>query len=63
MRGLQYLTMMVQDLDQVVARCQDQVGEILVEPFEFEPGKRIAVVADCDGNTIEVLQALGSGES
>jgi hypothetical protein len=26
------------------------------EPFEFEPGKRIAVIADPDGNAIEVLQ-------
>jgi predicted enzyme related to lactoylglutathione lyase len=54
--GLRYLTMTVDDLDAVLARCRQWEGQVLQEPFEFQPGKRIAVIADRDGNVIEVLQ-------
>jgi predicted enzyme related to lactoylglutathione lyase len=54
--GLRYLTMSVDDLDDVIARCGKCGGRVMHEPFEFEPGKRIAVIADPDGNAIEVLQ-------
>jgi Glyoxalase/Bleomycin resistance protein/Dioxygenase superfamily len=56
-RGIRYLTMSVEDLDVVLDRCVKHRGRILVEPFEFEPGKRIAIVCDPDGNTMEILQA------
>ena len=32
-------------------------GSVLHGPFEYEPGTRLAVIADPDGNTIEVLEA------
>jgi catechol 2,3-dioxygenase-like lactoylglutathione lyase family enzyme len=57
-KGLRYLTMAVQDLDVVLARCRERSGRILLEPLEFEPGKRIAVIADPDGNTMEVLEGV-----
>jgi catechol 2,3-dioxygenase-like lactoylglutathione lyase family enzyme len=57
MKGLRYLTMRVQDLEEVLRRCRERGGGILLEPMEFEPGRRIAVIADPDGNTMELLDA------
>jgi catechol 2,3-dioxygenase-like lactoylglutathione lyase family enzyme len=56
-KGLRYLTMKVQDLEEVLRRCRERGGQVVLEPLEFQPGRRIAVIADPDGNTMEVLEA------
>jgi catechol 2,3-dioxygenase-like lactoylglutathione lyase family enzyme len=55
--GIRYLSMWVSDLDRVIERCAVRGGTILVEPFEYEPATRLAVITDPDGNTYEVIEA------
>jgi predicted enzyme related to lactoylglutathione lyase len=55
--GIRYLSMWVADLDGVLERCTARGGSLLFGPFEHEPGVRLAVVQDPDGNTIEVMEA------
>lgn len=55
-KGVRYLTMFVTDLDDVIARCLARAGCVLLEPFEVQPGIRVAVIGDPDGNTIEVTE-------
>jgi catechol 2,3-dioxygenase-like lactoylglutathione lyase family enzyme len=55
MKGIRYLTMFVTDLDSVLERCRSRGGAVLLEPFEFEPGSRIAIITDPDGNSFEVI--------
>jgi catechol 2,3-dioxygenase-like lactoylglutathione lyase family enzyme len=55
--GIRYLTMAVTDLDSVVERCTGRGGTLVFGPFDYEPGIRMAVITDPDGNTIEVVQA------
>ncbi len=59
-KGIRYLTMWVSDFDGVIERCTARHGRVLHGPFEYEPGTRLAVIADPDGNTIEVLEAHSS---
>jgi hypothetical protein len=54
-KGIRYLSMYVTDLDGVLERCRTRGGAVLLEPFEFEPGSRIAIISDPDGNSIEVV--------
>ena len=54
-KGIRYLSMFVTDLDSVLERCRRRGGAVLLEPFEFEPGSRIAIISDPDGNSIEVI--------
>lgn len=55
-KGLRYLSMWVSDLDRALERCVARGGSVLFGPFEHEPGSRLAVIRDPDGNTIEVIQ-------
>jgi len=59
-QGIRYLTMWVDDFDGVLERCTARGGSVLHGPFEYEPGTRLAVIADPDGNTMEVLEADSS---
>jgi predicted enzyme related to lactoylglutathione lyase len=54
-KGIRYLSMYVTDLDGVLERCRVRGGVVLLGPFEFEPGARIAIINDPDGNSIEVV--------
>lgn len=56
-KGLRYLTMFVTDLNGVLVRCVARNGRVLSEPMDFEAGFRLAVIADPDGNAIEVVQS------
>jgi hypothetical protein len=56
-KGIRYLSMWVTDFDGVIERCTARAGSVLVAPFEYEPGTRLAVIADPDGNAIEVIEA------
>jgi predicted enzyme related to lactoylglutathione lyase len=55
--GVRYLTMRVTDFDGVIERCTARGGSVLHGPFEYQPDTRLAVIADPDGNTIEVIEA------
>lgn len=54
--GLQYVTVRVDDLDGVIQRATHQGGRVTLGPTELRPGVRLAVVADPDGNAIEVIE-------
>lgn len=56
-KGLRYLTVWTADLDGVVARCTARGGRLLHGPFAYTSDSRLAVIADPDGNTIEVLES------
>ena len=56
-KGIRYLSMWINDLDGVLGRCTARGGSLLFGPFEHEPGLRLAVIEDPDGNTIEVIEA------
>ena len=59
--GLQYFTLWIDDLDDVLARCERAGGAIVLGPLELRPGVRTVLVHDPDGNTIEVMHdASGS---
>ena len=55
-KGIRYLSLWVDDLDGTLERCSARGGSLLLGPFEYEPGKRLAVIRDPDGNTIEVSE-------
>ena len=55
-KGIRYLSMWVSDFDDVIERCTARGGNVLHGPFEYEPNARIAIIADPDGNTIEVVE-------
>ena len=54
--GLRYLTLEVRDIDAAVAAVRAKGGSVTLEPFELRPGRRVAQVADPDGNMIELGQ-------
>lgn len=54
--GIRYLTLEVVDIEKAVAAVRACGGRIDLEPFELRPGRRVAQVADPDGNMIELGQ-------
>jgi catechol 2,3-dioxygenase-like lactoylglutathione lyase family enzyme len=57
-RGLRYLTIDVADIDEVVGKCRAGGYRVPVPVQEFGPGSQIAVVADPDGNWVELAQSV-----
>jgi predicted enzyme related to lactoylglutathione lyase len=55
MSGLRYATMWVDDVGAVVERWRAHGGTVLMEPSEMRPGTTGSLVADPDGNTIEIM--------
>jgi predicted enzyme related to lactoylglutathione lyase len=56
--GLRYLTLWVDDLEQVINRAVAEGARVERGPVELVPGVRIAVLEDPEGNAIEVAQLL-----
>jgi catechol 2,3-dioxygenase-like lactoylglutathione lyase family enzyme len=54
--GIRYLTLEVEDIDAAAAAVEALGGSITLPPFELRPGRRVAQVADPDGNMIELGQ-------
>ncbi|WP_026342832.1 VOC family protein [Nocardia sp. BMG111209] len=52
--GLRYVTFHVDDLDGTVDRVVEGGGAVLHGPMEIGGGRRVAVLRDPDGNTVEV---------
>jgi glyoxylase I family protein len=54
--GIRYLTLEVEDVDAAAEAVLTHGGTITLAPFELRPGRRVAQVADPDGNMIELGQ-------
>jgi predicted enzyme related to lactoylglutathione lyase len=54
--GLRYLTLAVTDLDGVIDRAAPRGGNVQHGPVEVGGGVRIAVLADPDGNAVELVE-------
>ena len=54
--GIRYLTLEVEDIDAAAEAVVAHGGSITLAPFELRPGRRVAQVADPDGNMIELGQ-------
>jgi catechol 2,3-dioxygenase-like lactoylglutathione lyase family enzyme len=52
--GLRYLTFHVRDPDELVAACRQGGFTVLKDAYDFSPSVRNAIVADPDGNIIEL---------
>ncbi|MQY30378.1 VOC family protein [Nocardia aurantia] len=57
--GLRYLTFHVDDFDATVERVTERGGAVLHGPLEIGGGRRVAVLCDPDGNTVEVTAGPG----
>jgi hypothetical protein len=57
--GIRYLTLWIDDLDDLVARWTAAGGTVTTAPMELRPGVRVAMLADPDGNAVELMQAAG----
>ncbi len=54
--GIRYLTLMISNLDEVVASIAAAGYKVPVAIRELRPGVRVAQVEDADGNAIELMQ-------
>jgi predicted enzyme related to lactoylglutathione lyase len=54
--GLRYLTIQVTDVDVSVERCRAAGRTVAIPTFEFQPGIRVAIVEDPEGNWVELTQ-------
>ncbi|MFV0307733.1 MAG: VOC family protein [Desertimonas sp.] len=54
--GYRYWTISVADLDGVTTRCSDAGYKVVMTPREIRAGVRISMVADPDGNWVELLE-------
>ncbi len=54
--GYRYCTIIVSNLDAIIAACEAANAKIAVPITEFRPGVRIAMVEDPDGNWVEFGQ-------
>jgi len=57
--GMRYLTMWVTDLDAVVARATARGATVMTEPFEYQPGMRVAILAGPQRLTLEIVEGEG----
>jgi len=56
--GYRYWTMAVNNLEDVLAACEQSGAKVAVPLTEFRPGVTIAIVEDPDGNWVEFGQGL-----
>ena len=54
--GIRYLTLEVDDIEAAAAAVERLGGSVALPPFELRPGRRVAQVADPEGNMIELGQ-------
>jgi hypothetical protein len=54
--GLRYVTLWIDDLDELVTRWTRHGGRVDTPPAELRPGVRVAMLADPDGNAIEAME-------
>lgn len=54
--GFRYLTLIVSNLDEMVAACASADVKVVVPLTEVRPGVRILMVEDPDGNWVEFVE-------
>ena len=54
--GIRYLTLEVRDIEAAAEAVRAHGGSVALPPFELRPGRKVAQVADPDGNMIELGQ-------
>lgn len=54
--GYRYLTMIVSNLDAIMAACADADVPVAIPVSEIRPGVRIGIVEDPDGNWVEFVE-------
>ena len=54
--GYRYFTISISNIADVTRACQDAVHKIAVPVTEIRPGTSISIIADPDGNWMELLQ-------
>ncbi|HEY9314505.1 VOC family protein [Williamsia sp.] len=55
--GLRYLTFYVADgLETLIERGAGAGGRVQMGPMDIGPGKRLAIITDPDGNTLELVE-------
>ena len=54
--GIQYMTLNVSNLDEVLDDVRAGGGEVLLGPIDVRPGVRAGQLRDPDGNLIELLE-------
>ena len=55
--GYRYITLSISNIDEVVDAASAAAIEVRVPVTELMPGVKIAILADPDGNSVELLQA------
>jgi catechol 2,3-dioxygenase-like lactoylglutathione lyase family enzyme len=55
--GFRYLTLIVSNLDEILAECGAADVNVMVPASEIRPGIRIGMVEDPDGNWVEFVEA------
>lgn len=58
--GIRWVTLDVDDLDAVVTRCTGAGAAVELPVTELRPGLRVAIVADPDGNALELVERASS---
>lgn len=54
--GLRYLTLIVSNLDEVLASCVEADVPVVTPATDLRPGVRIGIVKDPDGNLVEFVE-------
>ena len=55
--GYRYITLSVSNLDEVVGGAEGAGVSVLLGATEIRPGTKIAILADPDGNAVELLES------
>jgi catechol 2,3-dioxygenase-like lactoylglutathione lyase family enzyme len=58
-RGWRYITIWAPQVEAIVARCRDAGCHVEVEPWEFRAGIVVGIVADFEGNLVELVGVGG----
>jgi predicted enzyme related to lactoylglutathione lyase len=54
--GIRYLTLVIANLDEIVAAVKSAGFKVPVDIMTLRPGTRVAQVEDADGNAVELIQ-------
>ncbi|HEY3485588.1 MAG TPA: VOC family protein [Ilumatobacteraceae bacterium] len=54
-QGWRYITVWAPEVVAIVERCREAGCHVEVEPWEFRPGMTVGIVADFEGNLVELV--------
>lgn len=55
--GFRYVTLIVSNLDEILASCEDASVTVVMPATDLRPGIRVGIVEDPDGNWVEFVEA------